>query len=313
MGDRKEINKYYNPDFDIRRLPRQKVDRDAATDIRLMLPFGLTCIECGNTMAKQLKVNATKETAKGMEYLGVRRFRFRFKCTRCKARITFLTDPQNADYELESGGKRGYDFTFERKKEEQAADKAKQEEAQEDETADSSMRKLEDRTLNSKVEMETMEALEDLQAQNRKRERLADSSKVILEDSGDKPTPEEVAAQEAEDAAAAAHAFASKRAKVRRLDEEEDDKSFSIEKIPSTNSIKLDHPSSNATVSPAIKHATGDSVLPLATTLEAPLVKIKARKRKGKKSKKSKKSTDKKLAVVIAYASSSDDDDDDSV
>ncbi|GBG34459.1 Coiled-coil domain-containing protein 130-like [Hondaea fermentalgiana] len=313
MGDRKEINKYFSPDFDPRKkVPGVKIDRDAAQPIRLMLPFGLRCISCDNTMAKQLKVNATKETAKGMDYLGMRRFRFRFKCPRCKAPVTFLTDPENADYEIESGGKRSYDFTLERKREEMAAQRQKAlEEAEEGgESAEASMRKLEDRTLNSKVEMETMEALEDLRAQNRKRERVSDPISALQrnKDRATEPTPEELAAEAAEDEAAAREAFAAKRAKVHRINEnnddvDDDDKGAKITPLHA-QMTKSSQPT-NAQRGETNSASTGGLLLAPAA------LGVKGRKKKANKKKIKKAEKALPATGLLAYASSSDDDDDD--
>merc|ERR1719330_419268 len=62
-------------------------------------------------MYRGRKFNSKKEPVKGSEgkYLGIQRWRFYIKCTACSRPVTFLTDPKNGDYEMESGGTRTYE------------------------------------------------------------------------------------------------------------------------------------------------------------------------------------------------------------
>jgi hypothetical protein len=43
------------------------------------------------------------------EYLGIRIFRFYCKCTRCSAKLTMTTNPQNSDYIVESGATQNFE------------------------------------------------------------------------------------------------------------------------------------------------------------------------------------------------------------
>jgi hypothetical protein len=214
---------YYDPDFDpSAKLPRVKgPSRDAAQQSRMMLPFSLKCSTCGHYMRLGKKFNATKETAIGMDYLTIKRFRFRFKCEACRAPISFLTDPKNADYECESGATRNYDFRKEQQQEAAAAAAAKAE-------LTDGMSKLEARTLDSKREMEALDELDELQQQSHVRaslERRAAASAAALlaggagaERDGSLPDVD----REEEDRLVA-EAFTLKRSRVQRLDEEQDD------------------------------------------------------------------------------------------
>lgn len=50
-----------------------------------------------------------KENCLDEDYLGIRIFRFYFKCNTCHQDITFKTDPKNHDYVIEHNATRNYD------------------------------------------------------------------------------------------------------------------------------------------------------------------------------------------------------------
>ncbi|KAI8012151.1 Splicing factor YJU2 [Camellia lanceoleosa] len=87
-------------------------------------------------------------------YLGIQIFRFYFKCTKYSAELTIKTDPQNSDYVVESGASRNFEPW--RAKDEEA-DKEKQK--RETEEMGDAMKSLENRTLDSKREMDILAAL----------------------------------------------------------------------------------------------------------------------------------------------------------
>lgn len=174
MGERKVLNKYFPPDFDPKKLPKDAARQYGKVNIRMMLPFSMCCISCGHYMYQGKKFNSRKEIAKGMDYLGIDRHRFIIKCEVCMNRIAFLTDPKNQDYECESGATRNYSAFREQrlaKQDDLREQEKKQALGEEDEKQDS-MQVLENRTLESKREMDDMESLEQIQKQNRKRARL---------------------------------------------------------------------------------------------------------------------------------------------
>lgn len=163
MSERKVLNKYYPPDFDPAKIPRMKLAKNRQYTVRLMAPFNMRCVTCGEYIYKGKKFNARKEDVEDQTYLGIRIYRFYIKCTRCLQEISFKTDPQNTDYEIEAGATRN--FMALKLAEEQAQrelDDLKEEEA------NNPMKLLENRTEQSRNEIELMESLEELRDLNRR-------------------------------------------------------------------------------------------------------------------------------------------------
>ncbi|KHJ91673.1 hypothetical protein OESDEN_08455 [Oesophagostomum dentatum] len=148
--ERKVFQKYYPPDYDPTKLPRAKGTRARQFVQRVMTPFNMQCNTCHEYIYKGKKFNMKRETVEGEDYLGLRLFRFYFKCPNCLAEITFKTDLENCDYQNEHGATR----LFEAIKLYQDAEKAK--EAQEEEDKKDPMKMLEKRTMMSRAEMEAM-------------------------------------------------------------------------------------------------------------------------------------------------------------
>jgi len=163
MGERKVLNKYIPADFDPKLVPRGKKPKDDLVPVRMMLPFSIQCSTCSSFLYRGRKFNSKKEPVRGIDgkYLGIQRFRFYIKCSDCSRPITFLTDPKNADYEMESGGTRNYEVWHDENK--TNADFEKQNE--EDEKLDS-MKALENRVAESQREMAELDALEEIRAMN---------------------------------------------------------------------------------------------------------------------------------------------------
>mmetsp|Transcript_8987 Transcript_8987/g.10775 ORF Transcript_8987/g.10775 Transcript_8987/m.10775 type:complete len:260 (+) Transcript_8987:140-919(+) len=173
MGERKVLNKYFPADFDPSKIPRRKFDYDAPQDIRMMLPFSMCCLSCGHYMYQGKKFNSKKETAKGMDYLGVKRLRFTIKCEVCSGKITFLTDPKNQDYECESGASRNFAAWRDT-----GDDHNKTLVEKEEPKEKTSMEVLEERAISSKKELDIMEQLE----KTLKRNSRADVSRLDVLD-----------------------------------------------------------------------------------------------------------------------------------
>ncbi|XP_028251191.1 splicing factor YJU2 [Parambassis ranga] len=167
MSERKVLNKYYPPDFDPSKIPKLKLPKDRQYVVRLMAPFNMRCKTCGEYIYKGKKFNARKETVQNQLYLGLPIFRFYIKCTRCLAEITFKTDPENTDYAMEHGATRN--FQAEKLIEEE--EKRVQQE-REDEELNNPMKVLENRTKDSKMEMEVLENLQELKELNQRQAQV---------------------------------------------------------------------------------------------------------------------------------------------
>ncbi|XP_069505485.1 splicing factor YJU2 [Ambystoma mexicanum] len=163
MSERKVLNKYYPPDFDPSKIPKLKLPKDRQYVVRLMAPFNMRCKTCGEYIYKGKKFNARKETVQNELYLGLPIFRFYIKCTRCLAEITFKTDPENTDYAMEHGATRN--FQAEKLLEE---DEKRQQKDREEEELNNPMKVLENRTKDSKLEMEVLENLQELKELNQR-------------------------------------------------------------------------------------------------------------------------------------------------
>ncbi|CAN9502459.1 unnamed protein product [Ophioblennius macclurei] len=167
MSERKVLNKYYPPDFDPSKIPKLKLPKDRQYVVRLMAPFNMRCKTCGEYIYKGKKFNARKETVQNELYMGLPIFRFYIKCTRCLAEITFKTDPENTDYAMEHGATRN--FQAEKLIEEE--EKRVQQE-RDDEELNNPMKVLENRTKDSKLEMEVLENLQELKELNQRQAQV---------------------------------------------------------------------------------------------------------------------------------------------
>ncbi|CAE6400533.1 unnamed protein product [Rhizoctonia solani] len=161
------LNKYYPPDFDPSKIPRRSGPKNSQQVVRLMAPFSMRCNTCGEFIYKGKKFNARKETVEGETYYGIRIFRFYIKCTLCSAEITFKTDPKNTDYLAEHGAQRN----FEPWREESAVEEEDRL-ARLEEEENNPMKALENRTVDSKREMDILDALQDIRARNARNERV---------------------------------------------------------------------------------------------------------------------------------------------
>ncbi|KAG0210930.1 hypothetical protein BGX28_008767 [Mortierella sp. GBA30] len=163
MSERKVLNKYFPPDFDPALIPRRKQPKDLQHKVRLMTPFSMRCNTCGEYIYKGKKFNARKETTEET-YHSIKIFRFYIRCNRCAAEITFKTDPANTDYVAEHGAQRNFE-PWRDVSGELAAEREEEEE-------NNPMKALENRTQDSKREMEIMDALDEIRTRNAMNERV---------------------------------------------------------------------------------------------------------------------------------------------
>ncbi|CAN6980207.1 unnamed protein product [Brassica rapa subsp. trilocularis] len=215
MGERKVLNKYYPPDFDPSKLPRLRRPKNQQIKVRMMLPMSVRCSTCGNYIYKGTKFNSRKEDVIGETYLGIQIFRFYFKCTKCSAELTMKTDPQNSDYIVESGASRNYEPW---RAEDEVLDKEQQK--RDAEEMGDAMKSLENRTLDSKREMDIIAALDEMKSMKSRHATVSvDAMLEALQRTG----AEKVKRIEEEDEAVIKSIFGKQKEVVKRIADDEDD------------------------------------------------------------------------------------------
>ncbi|KAI0537822.1 DUF572-domain-containing protein [Xylaria digitata] len=206
MSERKVLTKYYPPDFDpsaIQRVRKPKATGPKVQTVRLMAPFSMKCLRCGEYIYRGRKFNARKETPLDEKYLGIQIFRFFIKCTRCSGEICFKTDPRNNDYACERGAKRSTEpwRVGREETDEERLDRLEKEEEERD-----AMVELEAKTVDAKREMAVADALDEIRTRNARLER---ADRDGLEVGVANVVDNDAERQEREDAEAARRAFAS--------------------------------------------------------------------------------------------------------
>lgn len=170
MAERKVLNKYYAHDFDPSKIPKVKRKPKKGSDqkkVRMMMPMSVRCTSCGNYIYKGTKFNSRKEVVKGESYLGIPILRFYSRCSRCSAEFTIKTDPKNGDYVTEHGATSNYDELRNQKR--LIEEEQKKKEMEEEENA---MKRLENKSYDSKKEMEMQEVLDNIQIKKSLKEML---------------------------------------------------------------------------------------------------------------------------------------------
>jgi hypothetical protein len=94
--------------------------------------------------------------------------------TLCSAEITFKTDPKNTDYASEHGAQRNFEPWRDEKAVEEEDRLAKLEEEE-----NNPMKVLENRQVDSKREMDVLDALQDIRARNARNERMGHSDDLL--------------------------------------------------------------------------------------------------------------------------------------
>lgn len=208
------LNKYYPPDFDPAKIPRRRMPKNQQIKVRMMLPMSIRCGTCGNYIYQGTKFNSRKEDVIGETYLGIQIFRFYFKCTKCSAEITMKTDPQNSDYVVESGAARNFEPW--RAEDEVGEEEQKKRDAEE---MGDAMKSLENRTLDSKREMDILSALDEMKSMKSRHAHVSvDSMLEALQRSA--PVQQEDKLEE-EDEALIKSLFQGSKEIIRRIDDDE--------------------------------------------------------------------------------------------
>mmetsp|Transcript_37961 Transcript_37961/g.47935 ORF Transcript_37961/g.47935 Transcript_37961/m.47935 type:complete len:326 (-) Transcript_37961:325-1302(-) len=278
MGERKVLNKYFPPDFDPAWVPKGK--RSKVMNIRMMLPFSIQCKTCGEFMYAGKKFNSRCEIVEGDTYLGLRKYRFYVKCCVCCAEISFKTDPQNADYELEAGATRNFEAWKANKAAEQEAEKLRQEEDQD------TVKALENRALDSKIEMDILDALDEIKAINKRHERVDPLHQLLLRDQKQQTGKKEEDLGE-EELKGLEELRAARRQKLnKRLSDSEDEDDS--KKPSEINEIEGALKAEVSTVFQVSDQTKGEETL-----LQAPVVKKVKRKKDADKDKKKRKKSEK--------------------
>ena len=104
-----------------------------------------------------MKIECVREE----EYVGIKIYRFYFKCNSCYADITFKTDPKNLCYTAEWGAKRLHETWKDMQKTEEAYKEEWETEMKKD-----AMKSLEIRTADIRQENDILEALDLARKQN---------------------------------------------------------------------------------------------------------------------------------------------------
>jgi len=212
MGERKVLNKYYPPDFDPSKIPKKKRSKNDQVKVRMMLPMSIRCNTCGEYLYRGKKFNSRKETVTGEEYLGIKIFRFYIKCTRCSAELTIKTDPKNSDYQCEFGASRNFEPWRENAK---VIEDAKGQREQEE--LGDAMKALENRTTDSKVEMDILDALDEIRSLNARQSKM-DPLEVLIAKQAEEEAEEQRLNEEDEELVKVAFGGT-----VKRIDDNEDE------------------------------------------------------------------------------------------
>jgi len=163
----------------------------------------------------------------GEEYLGVKIFRFYVKCTRCSSELTIKTDPKNSDYVCEMGASRNFEPWRENQK---IIEEAKQQRQKEEEG--DAMKALENRTVDSKTEMDILDALDELRSLKSRHSKI-DTNDLLKHT---KRTYDEMELNDDDEKLLNSVVFHNSSKFIRRLDDDEDEaKNRNISLVNSIN------------------------------------------------------------------------------
>ncbi|XP_010678701.2 uncharacterized protein LOC104894214 [Beta vulgaris subsp. vulgaris] len=263
MGERKVLNKYYPPDFDPAKIPRRRQPKNQQIEVTMMLPMSIRCNTCRNYIYEGTKFNSRKETVIDETYLGIKIFRFYFKCTNCSAELIIKTDPQNTGYVVEAGATRNFE----------QVDKETTKRVAED--LGDAMKSLENRTLDCKQEMDIMAGLHELKSMKSRHATVSvDAMLEALQRTG---KDQELKLDE-EDEALIKTTFNNRKEYVRRINDEDWDDDIANDTVKKP---KLSEDVSKPTDVLTKNNSTEDS----KPTLQPPAVKFTVKRKQLKNQK----------------------------
>lgn len=240
MGERKVLNKYYPPDFDPAKLPKLEIPKDRQYVVRLMAPFTMRCLTCGNYVYKGKKFNSRKETAIGEKYLGIQIYRFYIRCPQCLSEISFKTDPKNTDYVVDNGAYRTFQAERIAEMEEERIIQEKEEEE-----ANNPMLALENRTKESRREMDVLDALEEIRDWNARNAQVKFEELMEQHLESEKKSADDI---EKADKDLATEVFSKHRElTIKRLHDTDDADISEEEVLPISKKLKSDSSKSSTT------------------------------------------------------------------
>jgi hypothetical protein len=270
MSERKVLSKYYPPDFDPSKLTRSRAPKGAGPKlqtVRLMAPFSMKCLHCGEFIYKGRKFNARKETT-DEKYYNIAIIRFYIKCTRCSGEITFKTDPKHMDYATERGASRNFEKwrseKLQEETEEEMLDRLEREENERDK-----MQELETKVMDAKQEMAIADALDEIRSRNARIERAdKEGVKTDVPDVVDDKRKRE----EEEDAEAARRAFESRMPDIGEMiiEDTEIDVVAPVAKPPVPAFVKQVKPKKDASAALGIKKKLVSSSSPSQVAAPTP-------------------------------------------
>jgi hypothetical protein len=270
----------------------------------------------------------------GEDYLGIKIWRFFFRCPHCMKEITFKTDPKNADYVCEAGESTthllplstfcptqcanhqggwlllvvvtGAYRNFEPWRQEAQAEQILKEIKEGEERGDT-MRQLENRTIESKREMDVLDALEEIREMNNRNAGIALDE--VLDEHMSKGHSLLIK-QDQEDEAAIAAAFgkgagsgsgsgaaSSDQSIELPLEDEDDDDDYDsiVDRISSKPSLfaSLSGNTESSASPSASSLLASSSLMPPPAPVLPSVVAVIVKKKKDKKQKKDKKNKDK--------------------
>ncbi len=76
MGERKVLNKYYDPYFNPQALTKRVFKPGRQCIVTMMMPFSMRCNTCGHYANIGTKFNMRMEVCEGEDYLNIKKYRY---------------------------------------------------------------------------------------------------------------------------------------------------------------------------------------------------------------------------------------------